>query len=106
MIQEVLECRHGILDRDVGTPNHTSGVSGHGVSFRGARVDIRESGIGARHGITATKYRLWADGASEDETRLMGELAERHECIAMCNDMRRLEAEQRVDSLIEERPFP
>lgn len=38
----------------------------------------------------ATKYRLWADGATEDETRLMGELAERHECINMCNNMRRL----------------
>ncbi|CAI7585084.1 unnamed protein product [Penicillium crustosum] len=38
----------------------------------------------------ATKYRLWADGATEDETRLMGELAERHECITMCNNMRRL----------------
>ncbi|KAJ5543540.1 DNA replication licensing factor Mcm4 [Penicillium sp. DV-2018c] len=38
----------------------------------------------------ATKYRLWADGASENETRLMGASAERHEYIDTCNNMRRL----------------
>ncbi|KAJ5087870.1 hypothetical protein N7456_011486 [Penicillium angulare] len=38
----------------------------------------------------ATKYRLWADGASEDETRLLGGSAEKREYINMLNDMRRL----------------
>ncbi|KAJ5132032.1 hypothetical protein N7448_006190, partial [Penicillium atrosanguineum] len=38
----------------------------------------------------ATKYRLWADGASEDETRVLGAVAERREYITMLNDMRRL----------------
>ena len=38
----------------------------------------------------ATKYRLWADGASEDETRVLGAAAEKREYIAMLNDMRRL----------------
>lgn len=38
----------------------------------------------------ATKYRLWADGATEDETRILGDVAERREYIAMLNDMRRL----------------
>lgn len=38
----------------------------------------------------ATKYRLWADGASEDETRILGEAAEKREYITMLNDMRRL----------------
>ncbi|KAJ6098953.1 hypothetical protein N7467_000488 [Penicillium canescens] len=38
----------------------------------------------------ATKYRLWADGATEDETRIMGEAAERREYITMLNDLRRL----------------
>jgi DNA replication licensing factor MCM4 len=38
----------------------------------------------------ATKYRLWADGATEDETRVLGDVAERREYIAMLNDMRRL----------------
>ncbi|KAJ5151234.1 DNA replication licensing factor mcm4 [Penicillium canariense] len=38
----------------------------------------------------ATKYRLWADGASEDETRILGDAAEKREYITMMNDMRRL----------------
>ncbi|KAJ6069294.1 hypothetical protein N7499_011181 [Penicillium canescens] len=38
----------------------------------------------------ATKYRLWADGATEDETRIMGGAAERREYITMLNDLRRL----------------
>ncbi|KAJ5716292.1 hypothetical protein N7493_008203 [Penicillium malachiteum] len=38
----------------------------------------------------ATKYRLWADGASEDETRILGSGAEKREYITMLNDMRRL----------------
>lgn len=38
----------------------------------------------------ATKYRLWADGASEDETRFLGDAAEKREYITMLNDMRRL----------------
>ena len=38
----------------------------------------------------ATKYRLWADGASEDETRILGDAAEKREYITMLNDMRSL----------------
>lgn len=38
----------------------------------------------------ATKYRLWADGASEAEVRIMGDAAEKREYITMMNDMRRL----------------
>ncbi|KAJ5628701.1 DNA replication licensing factor Mcm4 [Penicillium lividum] len=38
----------------------------------------------------ATKYRLWADGATEDETRILGSAAEKREYITMLNDMRRL----------------
>ncbi|KAL4910331.1 hypothetical protein BDW74DRAFT_173787 [Aspergillus multicolor] len=37
-----------------------------------------------------TKYRLWADGATEDETRRMGESAERREYVDMLNTMRQL----------------
>ena len=38
----------------------------------------------------ATKYRMWADGATEDETRVLGSVAEKREYITMLNDMRRL----------------
>ncbi|CAK97163.1 uncharacterized protein An12g04720 [Aspergillus niger] len=38
----------------------------------------------------ATKYRLWADGATEDETRIMGNTAEEREYITMLNTMRQL----------------
>lgn len=38
----------------------------------------------------ATKYRLWADGASDAEVRIMGDAAEKREYITMMNDMRRL----------------
>lgn len=37
-----------------------------------------------------TKYRLWADGATEDETRVLGDAAEKREYVIMLNDMRRL----------------
>lgn len=36
------------------------------------------------------KYRMWADGASEDETHLLGDLAKEKVYITMLNDMRRL----------------
>ncbi|KLJ11041.1 minichromosome maintenance protein 4 (cell division control protein 54) [Blastomyces silverae] len=36
------------------------------------------------------KYRMWADGASEEETRAMGAAAEEKEYIKMLNDMRQL----------------
>lgn len=36
------------------------------------------------------KYRMWADGALEDETHLLGDLAKEKEYITMLNDMRRL----------------
>lgn len=38
----------------------------------------------------ATKYRLWAEGATEDETRIMGDAAEEREYISMLNTMRQL----------------
>lgn len=38
----------------------------------------------------ARKYRLWTDGATEDETRAMGSYAEEREYITMLNDMRQL----------------
>lgn len=40
----------------------------------------------------ATKYRLWAEGATEDETRRMGDSAEEREYINMMNTMRQLGA--------------
>lgn len=38
----------------------------------------------------AKKYRMWADGATEEETRAMGEIAEEREYITMLNNMRKL----------------
>jgi DNA replication licensing factor MCM4 len=38
----------------------------------------------------APKYRLWADGASEAETRLLGESAEKREYMTVLSDMRKL----------------
>lgn len=38
----------------------------------------------------ARKYRMWADGATERDTRDMGEAAEEKEYIAMLNNMRKL----------------
>ncbi|OKL55618.1 DNA replication licensing factor mcm4 [Talaromyces atroroseus] len=38
----------------------------------------------------ARKYRMWADGATENETRAMGEAAEEREYITMLNNMRKL----------------
>ncbi|XHG03209.1 DNA replication licensing factor, mcm4 component, variant 2 [Aspergillus wentii] len=38
----------------------------------------------------ATKYSLWAEGATEDETSRLGDAAERREYITMLNTMRQL----------------
>ena len=38
----------------------------------------------------STKYRLWADGATEAETRMMGDAADKREYINMLNDMRKI----------------
>ncbi|KAL2011929.1 hypothetical protein VTN00DRAFT_4647 [Thermoascus crustaceus] len=38
----------------------------------------------------AKKYRMWADGATEEETRAMGAVAEEREYITMLNNMRKL----------------
>lgn len=38
----------------------------------------------------ARKYRMWADGATQEETRQMGEAAEEKEYITMLNNMRKL----------------
>jgi DNA replication licensing factor MCM4 len=38
----------------------------------------------------ARKYRMWADGASEEQTRAMGDAAEENEYITMLNNMRKL----------------
>ena len=37
-----------------------------------------------------TKYRLWAEGATEDETRAMGDAAEEREYITLMKNMRQL----------------
>src|SRR5204862_4727064 len=38
----------------------------------------------------AKKYRMWADGASEEETRAMGAAADEREYIVMLKNMRQL----------------
>lgn len=38
----------------------------------------------------ARKYRMWADGATEDDTQLMGDAAEEREYVTMLNNMRKL----------------
>jgi DNA replication licensing factor MCM4 len=38
----------------------------------------------------ARKYRMWADGATEDETRALGDAAEEKEYITVLNNMRKL----------------
>jgi DNA replication licensing factor MCM4 len=40
----------------------------------------------------ARKYRMWAEGATEAETRAMGQTAEEREYITMLNNMRKLGA--------------
>lgn len=58
----------------------------------GTNISIQDSMSAFKNFVYnfATKYRLWADGASEDETRILGNLAEKREYITMLNDMRRL----------------
>lgn len=58
----------------------------------GTNISIQDSMSAFKnflHNFT-TKYRLWADGASEDETRRMGDMAEEREYIDMLNMMRQL----------------
>ncbi|RDW90594.1 MCM DNA helicase complex subunit MCM4 [Aspergillus mulundensis] len=58
----------------------------------GTNISIQDSMSAFKnflHNFT-TKYRLWADGATEDETRRMGESAEEREYIDMLNTMRQL----------------
>ncbi|KAI9369615.1 vacuolar transporter chaperone 4 [Aspergillus egyptiacus] len=58
----------------------------------GTNISIQDSMSAFKnflHNFT-TKYRLWADGATEDETRRMGEMAEEREYINMLNTMRQL----------------
>lgn len=38
----------------------------------------------------AKKYRLWADGATDEETRAMGAAADEREYVALLNNMRQL----------------
>ncbi|KAJ5805777.1 uncharacterized protein N7503_003379 [Penicillium pulvis] len=58
----------------------------------GTNVSIQDSMSAFKNFLYnfATKYRLWADGASEDETRILGSVAEKREYITTLNDMRRL----------------
>lgn len=58
----------------------------------GTNVSIQDSMSAFKNFLYnfATKYRLWADGASEDETRILGSTAEKREYITTLNDMRRL----------------
>ena len=37
-----------------------------------------------------SKYRMWADGMSEEETRALGDRANAKEYVNMCNDLRRM----------------
>ncbi|KAL3480714.1 vacuolar transporter chaperone 4 [Aspergillus californicus] len=58
----------------------------------GTNISIQDSMSAFKnflHNFTS-KYRLWADGATEDETRRMGEMAEKREYIGMLNMMRQL----------------
>ena len=58
----------------------------------GTNISIQDSMSAFKnflHNFTS-KYRLWADGATEDETRRMGDMAEEREYIDMLNTMRQL----------------
>ncbi|KAL5333918.1 MCM2/3/5 family-domain-containing protein [Aspergillus crustosus] len=58
----------------------------------GTNISIQDSMSAFKnflHNFT-TKYRMWADGATEDETRRLGEMAEEREYIDMLNTMRQL----------------
>ncbi|KAJ0417443.1 MCM2/3/5 family-domain-containing protein [Aspergillus carlsbadensis] len=58
----------------------------------GTNISIQDSMSAFKnflHNFT-TKYRLWAEGATEDETRRMGDAAEELEYIEMLNTMRQL----------------
>ncbi|RAK81808.1 MCM DNA helicase complex subunit MCM4 [Aspergillus fijiensis CBS 313.89] len=58
----------------------------------GTNISIQDSMSAFKNFIYnfATKYRLWAEGASENETRTMGKAAEEREYITMLNTMRQL----------------
>jgi DNA replication licensing factor MCM4 len=58
----------------------------------GTNISIADTMAGFRNFLSnfALKYRLWVDGASEDETRLMGEAAESHECLKQLRTMIKL----------------
>ncbi|KAJ5353023.1 hypothetical protein N7452_001997 [Penicillium brevicompactum] len=76
-------------------PDTSEAEAMHGNSTRviwGTNIAIADSMSAFKNFLYnfAPKYRLWAEGATEDETRLMGEAAERRECIAEMNDMRKL----------------
>ncbi|ODH24173.1 hypothetical protein ACO22_05336 [Paracoccidioides brasiliensis] len=58
----------------------------------GTNISIQDSMAAFKNFLYnyAKKYRMWADGASEEETRAMGAAAEEKEYIKMLNDMRQL----------------
>lgn len=58
----------------------------------GTNISIRDSMHAFKnflHNFT-TKYRLWAEGATEEETRRLGDAAEEREYITLLNNMRDL----------------
>ncbi|KAL4794697.1 vacuolar transporter chaperone 4 [Aspergillus venezuelensis] len=58
----------------------------------GTNISIQDSMSAFKnflHNFT-TKYRLWSEGSTEDETRRMGDAAEEREYITMLNTMRQL----------------
>ncbi|KAL2872565.1 vacuolar transporter chaperone 4 [Aspergillus lucknowensis] len=58
----------------------------------GTNISIQDSMVAFKNFLYnfTTKYRLWADGATEDETRRMGEAAEEREYVNMLHTMRQL----------------
>lgn len=76
-------------------PNTSEAEALHGNSTRviwGTNISIADSMSAFKNFLYnfSPKYRLWADGATEGETRLLGEVAEKRECIEQLNHMRQL----------------
>ncbi|EEP76115.1 vacuolar transporter chaperone 4 [Uncinocarpus reesii 1704] len=65
--------------------NSTRIIWGTNISIQ----DVMASFKSFLYGYTR-KYRMWADGASEDDTRALGSVADEKEYITLLNDMRKL----------------
>lgn len=76
-------------------PNTSEADALGGSSTRviwGTNISIQDSMSAFKNFLYnyARKYRMWADGATEEETRLMGDAPEEREYITMLNNMRKL----------------